>query len=396
MTINLYDVIVIGAGPAGLVAAESAASTGINVLVLEKKEKVGEKPCGGALTLRSLEGKWIKLSSLGRPIKCVKIVFPNGESRYVDYDEPVITNIDRIKLGSFLAESARHTGAIIKTGAQVVHLDRQNNVWIVSVKEAGEKAGEIRKYKSKSIVGADGIPSLVVRQTKIRRFFTKAEVGFSMQYSFRNGNSSITCDEFYYGHKISPFGYGWIFPHKDHVRVGVGALVRSITTPLRDYLKRFTENYFFERSEFQTPYKFEAALTPLCGIVRPSYDKGVLIVGDAAGHVQPISGEGIAFAIRAGEIAGNIISSAIKHNDFSKESLKKYEREWIRKFGSDLQWGRRLLLYFAKRKKGKSNTNFILRDKKLVKLVADILVNYDSLSKLLIRSVPRLLIRKLL
>ena len=391
MNSKSHDLIIIGAGPAGLVAAENASYAGADVLLLEKKEIIGEKPCGGALTLRPLKDKWHGILSLGKPIKCIKIVFPSGDTRYIHYEEPVIVNIDRVKLGKFLAEKAKHAGVLIKTKNRVFRIIRENNVWSVFAKENGET----RIYKAKAIIGADGVPSLVVRQTKIRAAFTKAEIGFSLQYTFRASNSISSCDEFYYGHNISPFGYGWIFPHKSHIRVGVGALVKYINSSMQKYLTRFVSTYFSDKVRVPEPYKFEAALTPLSGIKQPSYDKSLLIVGDSAGQVQPISGEGIALAIRAGEIAGKVMGDAIKRKNLSKNFLKLYEQKWIKQFGNDLKWGRRLISYFASRAHRKSDMSFILKDEKLIKLVADILVNYESLSKLLVKSVPRLILRKL-
>lgn len=386
-----YDVIIVGAGPAGLTAAKEIAENGFSVIVLEKNKVLGDKPCGGAVTLRNLKNFEIPLTAAEQLIECITIVFPRGIPKTVYYEEPVIANFSRIKLAEILAKKANKAGVEIRTNSLVKDIKRVENTWRVSVKPT-----ESRIYESKVLIGADGVFSTVVRITNVRRPFGKHELGFSLQYQIKL-DTGLECEEFLYGHEISPFGYGWIFPHGDIARVGVGALYSAMEHDLNDYLRSLTQKYIVDRNlaNLRGIIKKEGAFVPLSGIIRPTYGKGVLIVGDAAGHVQPISGEGIAYAMRGGILAGKVISEGLKKKDLSEDFLKKYEKLWYSEFGSDLKWGRKLLEYFANRRGGKSQTSFILKDKKLVKLVADILVGYDRLSKLLIKNALRILLRKI-
>ncbi|MGQ4834631.1 MAG: geranylgeranyl reductase family protein [Candidatus Asgardarchaeia archaeon] len=389
-----YDVAIVGGGPAGLSAAKEIAENGFSVIVLDRKQILGDKPCGGAIPLREVRELGIPTSLAEQLISHIKIVFPGGTAKTVYYDEPVIGNFDRVKLAQFLSKNATKYGTIIMTNTSVYDIKYSNKRWFLSARRNGERF----TLTSHLLIGADGVPSTVLKLTKLREPFRKDQIGFSTQYHVKT-SKRLECEEFYYGHEVSPFGYAWIFPHNDILRVGVGALVSKLgSVSLREYLDTFLEKYVIKRNlaAREDIVKFEAALTPLSGIVKPTYGKALLLAGDSAGHVNPISGEGIAYALKAGRIAGKIISESLKRKDFSASFLKKYEKTWINAFGSDIRWGRLLLKYFARKSHGRSKVEFILKDEKLVKLVSDILVAYDKISKLILKKAPRILIRKII
>ena len=379
---EIFDVIIVGAGPAGLVTGWMLSEHGVHTIILEKDKIPGRnKPCGGALTSRAK--KYFSLLK-GEPyieIRKIKLVFPNGESRIVEYDETVMINIERERLARVLIRNCQKNGCTLLTSHKFVVAERNGNLWDITVKNM--ENNQIINLKSKILVGADGVLSQVNKTLNIRSPFKKDELGLSVQYLISRAQVvRDDANEFYYGHQVSPFGYAWIFPHTEYFHTGVGALLSKIDDNLRGYLDRFIPSQF---KKLNNPI-FQAALVPLSGLSTPSYTKAALLVGDSAGHVLPITGEGIAYSMTAAEIAADIIYNSIKNNDFSAEFFRRYEKKWISRIGSDLRWGKKLMLHFLKKGRGKSKYEKFLKDQRFIKMIGDIIVGTDKIISIIRRN----------
>jgi len=155
------------------------------------------------------------------------------------------------------------------------------------------------------------------------------EVGSCAQYEMVGLDVDDYLD-FYFGREIAPGGYLWIFPKGEGI-ANVGLGIRSSTMTAYEYLKKFTSKLD------ATPVELNIGGVPISGPIEKSYIDGLMTVGDAAGQIDPFTGAGIHIAAACGRIAGEVAAKAIKEEDTSANSLKRYDALWRDEFGEDLE-----------------------------------------------------------
>ena len=172
------------------------------------------------------------------------------------------------------------------------------------------------------------------------------------------------------------FGYGWVFPKKQHVNIGIGILYpkyvkkpqRNILEVYKDYFKTLKENKVL-------PENLE--IGKCCGGALPfspldiTYSNRLLVVGDAAGFINPITGEGIYYAMSSGEIAAKIINDSLEVNDTSGNYLSKYQDLWKEDFGKDLEIFLTSIEYINS--SGEEIIRLASKDKKLARIILEII-----------------------
>ena len=323
-----YDVVVVGAGPAGTTAARYVAMKGYSVLVLEKDRDVGMPVrCGEAVSDRSIEEffeldpKWIAST-----IRRFKLIAPNGrcvepdiggfgyvlERRIFDYD---------------LARLAVERGAELATKAYVDALTFDAGACTgVSMKLNGER----RNVQAKIIIGADGVESRVGKWAGIDTTTHFRDMECCAQMTLANIDYEDEACEFYFGKLIAPQGYLWIFPKGKrlaNVGIGISGEAAKKRSPL-SYLKEFVEKKFPDAGILTTV----AGGVPCAPTLERIVKENIVLVGDAAHQVNPMSGGGITSGMIAGKIAGETIARALKKNDLS--ILQDYEKEWEKRVGA--------------------------------------------------------------
>lgn len=275
--------VVVGAGPAGLRAAQVLAEAGREVLVLEQNDEVGPKTCAGGLTRKAVE----ELRALGLPDDAgvpllAHALFPGADHLVpLEPEQAVVRTLARRRLGRFQAEWARAAGAEIRTGAPVSRIDLQARTL-----EAGG-----RKIAWRRLIGADGSRSAVRRALGLPspRIYFAAEFniqGLTLERLFISNDSAGLAN-----------GYFWIFPHEDYTSIGAG-VHKAIVPPsaVRPYIERRMLELGIDPGE--TPY--EGATIE---IDHPGFDfpGDVHLVGDAAGTPSGLTAEGIYAALVTGE-----------------------------------------------------------------------------------------------
>ena len=389
MTDSNFDVVIVGAGPAGLYAAEILAAQGVEVAVIEKDRIPGKnKPCGGFLTLKGVtEGK-IPQNIIERSTTGISISMPGRPIRHVDYPSAVGIQLTREALGRHLCKQVENAGAKVFLQQQVIRCEREDSRWRIRLK------GSTTEFYAPLLIGADGVTSVVARETGLRTRFLNDQLGITIQARIRLSEEEIskrfgTRMEVYYGRDICPFGYLWIFPKRKSVYVGVGSLLSTFTGRLQDYLHNFIINHPHGKKQLAGGkiQLVERALVPLT-YERKSVADGVLLVGDAAGHCSAITGEGIHYAISAGIIAGKIVGAAIKKGDISHRFLRRYEKQWDRAFGSDLKWGLRLRNYFFRGMASQNMSSGMASNENFFKLAADLIVGLRPYRNIIIQALP--------
>ncbi|MEM3565070.1 MAG: NAD(P)/FAD-dependent oxidoreductase [Candidatus Jordarchaeaceae archaeon] len=379
-----WDVIIVGGGPSGLVCSEKLASLGLDVLVLdERAEPNKDKPCGGMLTERAIREFSLDESIIEREIWGVRVVYREEESFTIEYNERVGGNVHRTKLGKYLAQKAISAGAEVRSNERAKKLKvRQSHVELVTSET----------FQTKMVVGADGVNSLI--KNFLNPMEGRESLGFCVQYLMSMEPELIderfgNINEFYYGGGVSPFGYAWIFPKRDCLAVGVGSLLSKVEGNLKIYLEKFVKKHPIasRRLEGAEIVRFDAALVPLRGLYSKIYSNRVVLLGDAAGTVSPITGEGMYYSMISGKIAADVIGKAFKKDDFSEKYLSVYHKKLKKQIGSELKWGVWLQNYFLKGQPSNVGAE-IMSDKGMQKLVGDLLTGRKSYSKILVRAIP--------
>jgi digeranylgeranylglycerophospholipid reductase len=322
-----YDIIVVGAGPAGSTAARYAAAGGAKVLVLEKDRDVGYPVrCGEAVSHEGVvqfikpDPKWIAST-----VTKFRLVAPNGKSVVPRLDGAGYV-LERRIFDYELAKLAAKEGAEIITKAYVYDLLRKDGK-IVGVRSLiKDKKIDIR---SKIVIAADGVESRVGKWAGIDTTCHIRDMESCAQMTI----SGITVEEdvldFYFGDEVSPGGYLWVFPKgKDTANVGLGLSVEEAKKKSAiKYLQEFVEKKFPNA----------AMLTHIAGGVpcAATCDKivkdNVVLVGDAAHQVNPVSGGGIISGMIGGMMAGEVTAESIKTGSMSH--LHEYEKRWQKRLG---------------------------------------------------------------
>jgi len=326
-----FDIVVVGAGPAGSMTAKWAAKNGARVLMIEKRQEVGSPVrCGEGISRSWLDSVGIKLDSksVAWEVKGAKIVAPNGASFYLS--EKLAGNevglvLDRVFFDKLLARDAVKAGSDLMLKTSAVGLLRSGGkVTGVKVKSFGET----REIKCGCVVGADGFESQVGRWADINTSLAPRDITSCFQYRLTNIEQEWNYCEFILGSK-APGGYIWIFPkNQDTANVGLGIQLSKLKDPaeVKKYLDKFIQGD--PRLRKGKPLEMVAGAVSICAPMDKTVGDGVLLVGDAARQIDPITGGGISNSCRAGKIAGEVLAKATKERNFSSQSLQRYEKGW--------------------------------------------------------------------
>ncbi|MHA1930303.1 MAG: NAD(P)/FAD-dependent oxidoreductase [Candidatus Thorarchaeota archaeon] len=385
------DVLIIGAGPAGLSAARQLSDMNIEYTLLSKEISPGEnKACGGFVPISALNEFNIDIFKGAWEIYGIRMKFPGMDVAQVDFDTPIGINTTRRTLGIVLMSMITNVKETIRMGSQVRQINITKDLCRIKYSYKDEEL----EITSKIIIDASGTNPVSLKNNDYRGRLTNDQAGYAIQYHYKKPGiegSFGRINDFYYGSTYSPGGYAWIFPRKDETVLGTGGIVtrvRSDSNSVDDYLtKLISEGPVAALLTNAQMYKKEAATLPLAGIVKPSYSDRIMLAGDAAGHCSPISGEGIHYALVAGKRAAQISSVAIQKNDYSARVLKKYEKAWMKDFGSDLKWGLWLQKRFAK-SGSKSLGSTFLSSEKSQRIVAEMLAGNRSVRSTILSAAP--------
>jgi digeranylgeranylglycerophospholipid reductase len=326
-----YDVVVVGAGPAGSMTAKWAAKGGAKVLMIEKRQEIGSPVrCGEGISRSWLDSVGIKLDakSVAWQVKGAKIVSPNGTK--FTLSEKMAGNevglvLDRVFFDKLLARDAVKAGADLQLKVSAVGLLRSGN------KVTGVKVrsfGETKDIKCGCVVGADGYESQVGRWADINTSLAPRDITSCFQYRLTNIDIDYDYCEFILGAK-APGGYIWIFPkNQDTANVGLGIQLTKLKDPAE--VKKYLDKYIQGDPRLKKGKALEmvSGAVSICAPIDKTVADGVLLVGDSARQIDPITGGGIANSCKAAKIAGEVLAKAVKERNFSEKSLQRYEKGW--------------------------------------------------------------------
>ena len=329
-----FDVVVVGGGPAGSSAAHMAAKNGRTVALIEKEKEIAE-------TVRTSGVTWISdIKKFGIPEECYnpikKFSFCSPKNSVkISGEIAKAAVLDVRKTYRFLANRAKTSGSELFTSTNVTEVLKDDTGKCVGV--IAKSDGKQIQFNSKVVIDASGFVSVIAKElgyvTQWKKFGAGAE--------FEVKTEKLEHDNWWLmvGQEYSPAGYAWIFPtSKDTARIGVG-----IGKPDSDVDPTVRLNELLEKK--LGPIKdlgniekieFHYGLIPNDGVSRKTVYDNLILVGDSAGQANPLVLEGIRYAIRFGEVAGQVAADAIKNGDTTEVSLNPYEKEWKRAIESKI------------------------------------------------------------
>jgi digeranylgeranylglycerophospholipid reductase len=324
-----YDVVVVGGRVGGSTASLFASKSDVDVLMIEKRQEIGTPvQCAEGVTYGTFDTLEMKPSEkyIRARIKGANIHAPNG--RRITYKGGIAEGmvLERKIFDKQLAiESAKAgTDIMLKTTVTDLIIDDHKVCGVVA-----KHLGKSFEVEADVVIAADGVESNIAKMAGINTLRNPNEICSCAQYEMVGMDIDQEYLEFYFGEKIAPGGYLWIFPKGDGVaNVGLG-IRSSVETPI-NYLNKFISTLE------ATPVELNIGGVPISGPIDKTYSDGLLVVGDAAGHVDPITGGGIHITISCARTAGEVAAQAVKNENSSSGFLKKYHETWRESLGDNL------------------------------------------------------------
>lgn len=326
--IKEVDVLVIGAGPAGSMAAREASKNGAKTLLVDKKAEIGTpKRCAEGIMDGVLEKVELEIEDrcIARHIDGAIIVSPDGNRASFTSEnlETPATGIvlERKVFDKHVAMDAIRAGCEVMLRTEATSMKRCDDGFIVSIKSFYDEYDTI---KARIVIGADGPEGRISSWAGINTKVPLPEMESGAQYEMTNLNMvNNKAIQFFFG-SVAPGGYAWIFP-KGYDTANVGLDISNVKTDksavecLDEFIKQC------DQTKDGAIVELNVGGNPYCGVFDTIIDDNIMLVGDAAGCVSPITGGGIDTALESGMMAGRVAAKAINEGDCSKDKLQEYD-----------------------------------------------------------------------
>lgn len=325
-----YDVIVVGAGPAGAIAARTAAEHDARVLLLEGRPEIGRPiQCTGLLSVRGFEASGASPDVIVREIRGVFAYGPDGKRLVLEKGDVHAYVIDRDRFDLDLVEQAARVGVEVRLKSPAVGLERSGAGSDSGQALCVRSDGHLTTIRARVVIGADGPRSVIARAAGLPSP-EKTIIGVQATLEYRPPREDFV--EVWLSHAIAPNFFAWAVPAAPGTaRVGLGTDDPKRAKSLFD---RWIARQF-PRAEI---LGFQSGSIPI-GPAAKTVTDGVLLVGDAAGQAKPTSGGGIYTGTSCAKIAGEVAAQAALSGDISEAALGEYERRWREAFEGELRLG---------------------------------------------------------
>ena len=338
-----FDLLIVGAGPAGSFAAELLAKGGARVALFDGRPEGEPKACGGGVTAKALKAWPQLLNAVGRTVNELDLYSPSSKKLHLELEEPFAI-YSRVAFDCYLRDRARDTGAqIISEKISARKVKKTDDGWRVKTESGGEWTGSV-------LIGADGANSGIAKMLAGKLPPSDMEVAFGYRAPLPSNESAPTVVAFLPGW----VGYAWAFPRPDHISFGIATTQDAFEhEPLDDLLWQFMIGYYLQcegakvkfwevkkddtktahvRAHLESTAERYAARIP--GLAAETWDRRTVcggdwaLLGDAAGFADPVTGEGIYYALRSAELLAQAYLSG---------ELSSYEGKWREDFGAELR-----------------------------------------------------------
>ncbi|QHN08718.1 NAD(P)/FAD-dependent oxidoreductase [Methanothermobacter sp. THM-2] len=332
------DVLVIGAGPAGSTAAKHAAMGGAGVLLIDKKSEIGApKRCAEGVSVGGLESLGIEPNPrwITKKLDGVRLVSPNGTDVWLTSDKVELPEagyiLERKVFDKHMAMDAARAGSRIMVKTLATGMEKTGDGYLVSA----ECMGREFEIKARIVIAADGPESRVARWAGLNTATKPKDMESAAQFEMVGVEmEDNNCIEFYFG-SVAPGGYAWIFPKGDDIaNVGLGVLSTETDKSAYEHLLEFVESCPATRNA--QPVELNIGGDPVGGMPKELVADSLMVVGDAAGQVNPLTGGGIISGMTGGMLAGRVAAAAVSEGDVSKKRLSEYERLCREEIGKEI------------------------------------------------------------
>jgi len=323
----LHDVIIAGAGPAGNMAAQRIAQSGYDVVVLDRRNNLGDKLCTGIIGRECIERYPPEQKDVVHEARSATLITPSGKRHHVANGDPQAFVINRVAFVASIANKAQDAGATYEVGEYVQDIQHTSKGVAVHTRtHSGNKT-----YHGKMLVIASGSGSALVRMAGLTG---RERSDYMMGCQTKVVTGRLEDTEVYLGDSIAPGSFGWLVPLSEGYALAGMASRHKLNGHMNNFLSGL-KTQGKVKSMVSEPKRWSIPIKPL----DRTYGNRVLISGDSAGFVKPTTGGGIYYALISGEIVANAVDRAIKADDFSERTLKSYEKEWKAVFGKELRIG---------------------------------------------------------
>ena len=320
------DIIVIGASPAGLMAARNACEKGSSVLLLEKKGEIGHPPHPANSFFKGMLdkcGEKADPSYVVHYLKGMQIISPSG--RAVEVETPGYA-IDKTEFDRFYAKKIMKTGVDLRKGVEVHHIHREGEKFTVST-----SAGV---FTSRLVIISDGINSKMASLLGLKTMKHPEDIAWGIELEVRAPDlGKPEMFEYYVGNHAP--GWKTTYSPRGGDNAAIGAYVRRCGKDATPYLNAWVENFKKLKGlkELEVVRKLSGG-DPIVTLPNEYITDGIMIAGGAAGQ------SGIGYAMRAGQICGDVAADAVRKGDVSKNALSEYRKTWEKEFKAEHYLGR--------------------------------------------------------
>lgn len=317
-----YDIVVVGGGPAGAIAAKESAERGASVLLIEERRQIGLPiQCTGLLSVRGFETAGATRDVILREMRGVFAYAPNGKRISVEAPDVQAYVMDRDRFDCDLIRQAERAGVEVRIPATAIGYEPG----VIEI----EGNGESRKIPVGVVIGADGPNSRIARWSGLE---PPEKLIFAIQVTISYEAEREDYVDVYLGREIAPHFFAWIVPSTPgHARVGLG-------TDDGQNAKALFDRWFAEKFPDAEILEKNAGSIPI-GPVEKTVANGVMLVGDAAGQAKPTSGGGIYTGVSCAKIAADVATRAVNESNTTVENLAEYENRWREMLGEELRFG---------------------------------------------------------